>query len=158
MELLIKGFKKQDKITLQQVIDSIMEIPQRHRKLLRAIVYDPKRLFQRSYVVPKSINFNALGEYDRCPLEHILIYDFKDLNQFRHVLYHEMGHHVYWRILDSKMRKTWVTQVSREEPKVSEYAKRNASENFAESYAFYIQNPSILLNMPIKRDFIKAIF
>ena len=36
---------------------------------------------------------------------------FKDLEEFRHVIYHEIGHHVFYCIITGAVRKKWVTEI-----------------------------------------------
>lgn len=137
--MLVKGFNKQIHVTSSQVVTQIKRIPTDHRKGVTAVVYDPSRFYQRSYVAPKSINYRAAAEYKNLPVDHILLYKFSSFEEFCHSLFHEFGHHVFYRILNSIQRKEWVTKVSPTGEYVTKYAQKNASEDFAESYAVSIK-------------------
>jgi hypothetical protein len=115
--------------------------------------YDP--FTPRSYTQLRTVNYRAVGKYDSAPIDHIAIYKFKDKTELSHILYHEIGHHVFKRYLDSVKRKEWVTKVYPNSDHVSEYAKTNVSEDFAETYTFYIANPTSLVSIPSKLKFMQ---
>ncbi len=72
---------------------------------------------------------------------------------------HELAHHVYFVLIDSKVKKRWVTEICRSAPFVTDYASRNAGEDFAESYAKFVLEPDKLRKIPIKYNFIfKEVF
>ena len=91
-------------------------------------------------------------------LDHILIYKFRTKEEFKHILYHEIGHHVFRHKLNSVQRKKWVTQVYPKSAHVSEYATTNANEDFAETYAFYVQNSIRVSAIPTKLEFMQKVF
>jgi AAA+ ATPase superfamily predicted ATPase len=156
--LIIKGFKKQTLLSIEQIVEALTYIPKNHLRGITTLVYDPQRFYQRSYTTIKPINFKAVGEYETTPLNHILIYRFASHDEFRHILYHEVGHHVFKRYLDSVQRKRWVTQIYPNSTYVSSYAKTNAAEDFAESYASYIKKSPVLSAIPSKYKFIQNYF
>ena len=157
MSLLIKGFKKQKTISIDEVVSAINELPKSHILGLTSVVYDPNRFYQRSYVTPKPINYGVAGEYNSGLVEHILIYKFKNKFEFKHILFHEIGHHVFRCHLNSTQRKTWVTGISPKSTYVSDYAKTNANEDFAESYAYYFTDQTYLANVSTsKLHFLKG--
>lgn len=155
MSLIIKGFKKQNIVSIDALTELIKRVPKTHLQGLNTVVYDPYRFYQRSYTQPRPVNYRVAGEYDSAPIDHIAIYKFRDRKEFSHILYHEIGHHVFKRCLDSVKRKEWVTKVYPNSEHVSEYAKTNASEDFAETYAFYITNPANLASLPDKLKFMQ---
>ena len=59
-------------------------------------------------------------------------------NLFRHVLYHEIGHHVFALVISSKVKTLWVNRIALQTPSVSTYGATNAQEDFAEAYAVYL--------------------
>lgn len=56
--------------------------------------------------------------------------------------YHELGHHIYWYHLKDKERKEWqkLFRNTRKEDFISEYASKNANEDFAENFMSYLSN------------------
>ena len=58
-------------------------------------------------------------------------------------------------VLDSRAKQRWVTQIHPRHFCVSEYATRDAQEDFAESYAAYVLAPQILRNIEAKYRFMK---
>lgn len=64
-----------------------------------------------------------------------------DASVFRHVLHHEIGHHVFALVISSKLRSLWVNRVSRQSSSVSAYGSTSPEEDFAEAYALYL-NPA----------------
>ena len=156
--LYIKNFYKQNFVTDSEIIHAIKRIPNSHLKGLEYIVYDPERFFQRSYANPKPINHAALGQYNQLPKKFITIYKISSKEDFFHVLYHEVGHHIFNHALDSKLKVQWVNDVYKNSLFfVSEYAKRNAQEDFCESYAAFYCNQKKLLKDQLKFTFIKKL-
>lgn len=158
MPTIIKGFSKQKIITVDWLLTTIKSIPDMHLRGITTIAYDPDRYFQRSYVMPKAINYSVKGQYSNAPIDHILLYDFNSAEECRHILFHEIGHHVYNRVIGSTLKKEWVTKIYPNSLFVSEYARTNASEDFAESYAFYLTSKVTLQKIPGKYHFIKSLF
>lgn len=157
MRLLLKGFAQQNIVDVGEVVEIIDNVPPLHKKGLAAICYDPSFAFQKSYVLPKAINRRASGLYDSMPIDHILIHAIDNKPHFRHVLLHEIGHHVFRRHLTSVQRKQWVTELYPNSTFVTEYAQTNANEDFAESYSVFIQKASNLSMCPEKEAFLKTI-
>ncbi|MFS0757025.1 hypothetical protein ABC383_20325 [Noviherbaspirillum sp. 1P10PC] len=59
-------------------------------------------------------------------------------NLFRHILYHEIGHHVFALVISSKVKTLWVNRIALQTPSVSAYGATNPQEDFAEAYAMYL--------------------
>lgn len=62
-----------------------------------------------------------------------------------HTLTHEVGHNVYWN-LPAEARSDWdnLSSTSQADNYVSEYARTNTREDFAESYSHYVRDPVVL--------------
>ena len=75
------------------------------------------------------------------------------------MLFHELGHFVYFRVISSFEKKQWVTEVHPVEEAVTRYGRRNAAEDFAEAFALYVQAPGELAGLPGKYRFMRdAVF
>ncbi|MCF6436975.1 hypothetical protein [Pseudoalteromonas sp. MMG022] len=136
--LVVKDFDKQNVVTDEQIKAAIAKVPVLHLQGLEYIVYDPSRFFQRSYVAPKPINYKVVGQYNQIPKKFICIHRISHVNEFNHVLYHEIGHHVFNQILPSQLRVAWVNDIYPHSSHfVSEYASKNAQEDFCESYSCF---------------------
>ena len=85
----------------------------------------------------------------------IVFFDFDDLALFYQILYHEIGHFVFFLALNSRAKKQWVTEIFPNSQCISHYASKNASEDFAESYASYVRNPQALEQLPAKFAFMR---
>lgn len=154
--LYVKGFCKQRVFSSQQIIDAIAKVPKAHLEGLEYIVYDPERFFQRTYVEPRSINYKVLGQYSKAPKKFISIHAFNSKKEFYHILYHEIGHHVFNHILPSKKRVEWVCNIyPNSDFFVSNYASKNAQEDFCESYSCFFTNFNNLLKDKNKAAFMR---
>ncbi len=85
----------------------------------------------------------------------IVFYGFDTPDQFFHVLYHEIGHYVFFQVIGSKVKKRWVTGIYPNSFCATAYGTRNASEDFAESYACYVRDPEYLRHFPEKHAFMR---
>lgn len=80
-----------------------------------------------------------------------------NVEQIRETISHEVGHGVHRR-LPSQAQTEWESLSARSGPgeRVSEYANKNAREDFAESYRAYIHDPELLLDVnPAKYTFLR---
>lgn len=157
MTLIIKGFDKQAEVTADEAVLLLKQLPVSHLKGLRYVVFDPTRFFQRSYVSPVIPNRSIKGQYYPEMLDAIILYEIKDKESFQHILLHEIGHYVFQRILSSVQKKDWVTRLYSQSVFVSEYAKTNAQEDFAETYAFYMQKKAFGYALQPKYHFLNSI-
>ena len=156
IRIKLHNFHQQDKVEIDEIVSAISRLPNFHLQGLNEIHYDPLRteqklrlLFDKKYSNPRAqaeLNQNA---------RQITIFQADSRSQLLHSLYHEIGHYVFHVIIDSTMRKEWVTKVSRSGSYISEYAKTNASEDFAESYATYVLPPTKLALIPTKNRFMR---
>lgn len=158
MPIVLKDFHKQDIISLEDVSGLIESIPSHHLKGLKYVVYDPVRFYQRSYVQPSIPNRHIKGQYFSEMLDAVIIYEIEDKELFEHILFHEVGHYVFQRILSPEQKKHWVTNLYPSRVFVSNYAKTNAQEDFAESYAFYLRKQPFSFVLRAKYNFLSKIF
>ena len=151
VHVVVRGFKDQGLVSLAEIVAAVKRLPDLHLTGLRSIAYDPKKRLvnrlrmQRQYLrhYHQDLHATRLGEY-HTNLGAIFIFRFSGKRQLFNTIYHEIGHHVYYRIMDGVQRKIWVNELFPNSEHVTEYAGRNASEDFAESYAYYQCRPSWL--------------
>jgi hypothetical protein len=74
-------------------------------------------------------------------LSAIVIWRFDSAHEFRHILYHEIGHFVFRNILPQAVRNEW------------KYACKNSREDFAECYAFWMTQRPEILSCPERNKF-----
>jgi hypothetical protein len=142
-------------VATDEIVAAVGRVPNQHLQGLRGIVYDPDRVTQELMSFPEWWRFRVKGAFfqsERC----IVVYDFATKARFEHILYHEIGHYVFQFVLDSFRKKHWVTQLYPASRYVTEVASRNASEDFAETYAIYLCEPKRLLQIPKKHAFIRG--
>ena len=155
VELWLAGFRAQNVVTTDEIVAAIDRVPNHQLEGLRGIVYDPERVTQELTPFPEPWRFRIKGAFfqsERC----VVVYDFETKARFEHILYHEIGHYVYQYVLSSFRRKRWVTQLYPASRYVTKVASRNASEDFAESYATFLCEPQRLLQIPKKHAFIRG--
>jgi hypothetical protein len=138
------GFHLQKKISANQIIRALTLLPGEHLVDLLCVKYDPFR------------DIKFAGWYDLSQ-KGIVIFKFEDEWDFYQILYHEIAHHVFYRILTIDERYRWVNEISRSEGHVSNYARKNTHEDFAETYAQYICGPMWLFRMPRKFRFMNEV-
>lgn len=151
VRLLLTNFHLQSAVDIQDIVFLLKKCPTFHLHGLQEILYDPLRqmqqpLLQARRYVPSHIK----GQYLQ-HLHSIVLYPFCGERELLHTIAHELGHYVFIHRLDSTVRKKWVTEIYPESDKVSKYASTNASEDFAESYAFYLLQPEAM--KPIAEKF-----
>ena len=138
IHVILKGFKMQSIVSLDDVLAALHWVPGRHLAGLKAIIYDPDRCYDPSPGAQRVDGHSSLKAQYQGSERTIIIYCFDDSERFYHLLFHELGHYVFYHVLGSRLKKQWVTTLFRGSPSISEYGARNASEDFAESYAAYI--------------------
>lgn len=153
MNVLVSGFSDQSIVTVEDVTAAINCLPTFHLVGLDQVIYDPE------WETRSALALQETG----CPRQSkavflrddrkILMFDFDDHDEFRHILYHEIGHHVFSRILDGVLRKRWVMMINPRSRHITRYATRNAMEDFAESYATFVRDPE-----SIERIYRKYVF
>lgn len=156
IHLRLVNFDMQSVVSVERILQELNKIPSYHLGGLKEIRYDPSRESQTW--VDNSLTMNPgiqpIGMYLQ-GFRTIAVYNFNSEKQLFTVLFHELGHYVYYTILDSTVKKKWVTDIHPEKKYVSRYASRNASEDFAESYAEFLLNPENLQTIPNKYNFIR---
>lgn len=156
LRLLLSGFTQQNIITVEKVLDAINILPDTHVAGLNKIEYDPKRV---NYI--QAFFSKVLRKAPKCckgvfmqQKRKVVIYEFDTREQFYHILYHEIGHFVYLLVIDTKLKKHWVNTLHQTKPFVTSLSKRNACEDFAECYAYYITKRETLIQSKQKYDFL----
>lgn len=144
LNVLVSGFAEQALVSVERIAAAINTLPAFHLVGLDQIIFDPKwetrsALALRETSCPRRSKAVFLKD-DR----KILVFQFDDASEFTHVLYHEIGHHVFARVLDSRQRKRWVTLLNPRSRHITRYARRNAMEDFAECYAVFVRDPKVM--------------
>jgi len=85
----------------------------------------------------------------------IFVYRTDDPELFWHVLYHEIGHHVYFLVLGSASKKRWATAIYPRSQCPTPYGYSGVAEDFAECYALYAQHTRSLEAFPAKLEFMR---
>jgi hypothetical protein len=157
MHTRIIGFSQQTILSEEQVKAAFLRVPVSHRKTIQVIRYDPLRMIATAmnhlsdHPVPGSVRGVF---YQSEHLSAIVIWRFDSAHEFRHILYHEIGHFVFRNILPQAVRNEWMYGVrSRELKTVSEYACKNSREDFAECYAFWMTQRPEILSCPERNKF-----
>ena len=109
----------------RQLVTALAVLPDFHLAGLRYVKFDP----ERGVVMAGWYDHEARGIHIFCAT---------DIPDLLETLYHEIGHHVFWKVLSIDQRADWVMVVSPGAGSVSLYAERNAREDFAETYAWYV--------------------
>lgn len=130
---------------------AINRLPDQHIAGLKLVKFDPHRLQQQDKPYWQR---TAKGEFIQNKRE-VLIYQYDTVKEFEHVLYHEIGHYMFYLVLNQTDKKHWVTQLHYNEGFLNAMCERNASEEFAECYAAYILKDPALLQLPRKQYFIQ---
>ena len=163
MRLIIANFDRQHIVTKKQVVAAVQRLPYSHYSGIRAIRYDPYRTLATnlSFIQQKSYSQRAKGlYYHEQELSVIIIFQFRTMAQFYHILYHEIGHYVFLRVLTQEQRNQWFYTIRPSEKNcISDQAKQNSREDFAETYAYYCTVPSQLKILPNKATYFQdAVF
>lgn len=159
LRLLITGFEAQALVTTREIVEAVDRLPAFHLEHLREISYEPWP--EGSLPLAgghEGGGWPRYGEYLQRSRK-ITLYYFSDRTLFYQMLFHEIGHHVFFLILNSRIKKHWVTVLHRAAPCITPYAASSPSEDFAESYAAFVLNPEELKRIPEKYDYMRdAVF
>jgi len=154
VNLRISGFSGQNIITVQNIKSAIDALPRYHLSGIEEIRYQTSHLYApkdgEPFYTPR-FSKAVFVQNDKI----ILIHQFKDLAEFHHVIYHEIGHHVFYRIINGATRKMWVTDIYPTSRPITKYGDKNASEDFAECYAHFMTNPKLLNVIAKKYQFMR---
>jgi len=155
LNLLLRDFGKQSIVDIQKLVTYINSLPLFHLEDLNEILYDPERY------TPQILNneyyqslTNTKGIYIQSH-KQIVIFEIHSMDQLLHLIFHELGHHVYFKIIKQATKMKWVKDICRNDKFITEYASRNAAEDFAESYASYLLEPDKLKQIPLKYNFLR---
>lgn len=151
------GFLKCPLLKAIAIAEVLAVLPGHQLEGLRSIRYEHARLIPG---IARWIRLRGpgkqLGRYDRST-QTITIHATKDRWTLFKVLFHELGHFVYFRVLSSSDRKFWVTTLSTQESSVTRYGQRNAAEDFAECYAAFLMTPYAMQQRPLKNRFMRGV-
>lgn len=155
LNLRIAGFSRQQIVSIPQIVQAIDILPSFHLEGLREIVYAPEWLAEHPFdYISARLSGHKKGEF-RQNERKIVFFNFDDVGLFYQILYHEIGHFVFFLALNSRAKKRWVTEIFPNSQCISHYGATNASEDFAESYACYVRNPEALAQLPVKFAFMR---
>lgn len=162
MRLLIADFDHQNLVSKQEVVSAVRRLPKAHYAGIQAIRYDPKRTLATAMASiqnrPSSLRTSGFFYHEHeSGMSVIVLYRFRSRKDFYHILYHEIGHFVFLKVLQQNQRNKWFSLRREEQHTVSSQAGRNAREDFAESYAYYCINPARLHGLPLRRAFFRDI-
>jgi hypothetical protein len=149
------GFRRCKLARPLAIAQALQLVPAHHLEGLKKIAYEERALvpgLTRWVRLPRRSRHR--GRYDQDE-QAITLHWCRDREELFHALFHELGHFVYFRILSSYDKKHWVTEVHRRDPPVSAYGRRNAAEDFAEAYAFFVRAPGELAERGHKYRFMR---
>jgi hypothetical protein len=155
LNVRVSGFSRQSAVSIDAVVATIDTLPAFHLVGLNEIVYDPHRETASAVALQRNgYSAKSKGAFMRESRE-VLVFAFDGLPQLQHILYHEIGHHVFDRVLASPLRKQWTTLINPHSRHVSDYAARNTLEDFAECYATFVLDPKKLQDITTKYVFLR---
>ncbi|OUR86746.1 hypothetical protein A9Q81_27910 [Gammaproteobacteria bacterium 42_54_T18] len=148
--LVLKGFETQGLASSVSVAEILNQLPIEHLQGLNEIVCLPNSN-KREKAAFRTKKISALWNRYFSIFYGIEIYRVKTIKEFYWALFHELGHYVMDVKIKSVDKKLWVTSLHKKKSSVSEYANRNAHEDFAETYACFVLEPERLLQCDRKR-------
>jgi hypothetical protein len=153
VRLALRGFTAQSSVSADAVANAIEWLPGFHLEGLREIVYSTQDALHYPSLAPPSA---AAGWAEYVQAERsVFLYRSDDTELFWHVLYHEIGHHVYFLVISSRVKKRWVTAIWPRSECATPYGSTSAAEDFAECYALYAQHTRSLEAFPAKLEFMR---
>jgi hypothetical protein len=154
LNLRLSGFSTQTIVPIADIVSAVNALPSHHLKGLREIVYAP-------YLASTLRGFytGRLGQLPKAEFiqreRKIIFYDLCSYDLFHHILYHEIGHFVFFLALNSHVKTRWVTRIFPRSPCITNYGALNACEDFSESYASYMCDAEGLKKFPVKYEFMR---
>ena len=164
MRLAIVDFSKQNLVSPEDVKAAVQRLPKEHYARIRSIWYDPNRslAYEMAYMNNDPESLKAGGTYLHDwsnSVSVVVIYPFRTRDEFFHTLYHEIGHHVFLRVLDQNLRDEWFALRNVEKKFVSARARKNSKEDFSETYSCCCFRVHLQYRAPEKTDFmLKRVF
>lgn len=157
MQILIAGFESQKIVSRNEVIEALLKLPELHLRGIKVVRYDPNRVIATSmtWLMDEPMAPGTRGSYYQTDnFSAVVVWKFNSKAEFYHILYHEVGHYVFMQTLQQPTRNQWMYDIRKQEPQtVSQYAKKNSREDFAESYAAFATQQSSLNACPMRRAF-----
>ncbi len=156
LNLLLSGFSRQDVVPVDDIVRAVDLLPSFHLEGLREIAYLPEYApFASAFSYPRVPDSEPKGEFVQRE-RRIYVYDFGRREMFFQMLFHEIGHFVFFLAIGSRIKKRWVTEVFPSSPCVTAYASVSPWEDFAETYAYYVLHPGDLeKELPEKHAFMR---
>jgi hypothetical protein len=153
LNLRLTGFSQQSYLPVSEVVQAIDVLPGFHLEGLAEIAYltEEEAAIELMHLPSRELRYRKAAFIQR--ERRIVIYGFESRELFYQVLYHEIGHFVYYLIINSHLKKHWVTHTYLNSVCVTPYGMASASEDFAETYACYIRDPERLKLIPEKYSF-----
>jgi len=144
LNLLLSGFSRQEIVPVDDIVRAIDALPAFRLEGLREIVYLPEYAPEASPLFcPILPHSEPKGEFIQRE-RRIFVYEFDSAAMFFHMLYHEIGHFVFFLVIGGRVKKRWVTELFPGSACVTRYARVNPWEDFAETYAYYLLHPEVL--------------
>lgn len=157
MRILIANFDRQTIVAKEEVVAALRSLPRSHISGLQVVRYDPSRVIPQvmARLNDEYISTRPQGSYYHAEdLSAIVLFRFSSRAEFHHLLFHEVGHYVFLRFLQQAQRDEWMYSIRKQETgTVTAYARTNAREDFAETYAVYLTQLRLLDKLPVKRRF-----
>ena len=161
MQILVAGFDSQKLISRDEVVTALLKLPELHLRGIKVVRYDPNRTIANTmtWLMDEPLSPQTMGSYYQTEnLSAIVVWKFNSRHEFYHILYHEIGHYVFLKTLRQPHRDHWMKVIRPgESQRVSEYAGKNSREDFAETYAAYLNKEPELNNCPMRRDFMENV-
>jgi hypothetical protein len=147
LHLRIAGFAGAG-ISPEEVLAALEPVPDLHLAGLLRIEFAPEqaRFFPSSLVA-------AYLQRERC----ICFYRLPPWPMFRHVLHHEIGHHVFALIISSKVKTQWTQRAFRRSAPGSAYGASSPAEDFAECYARHLRFDPVDAAFAAKEAFMREL-
>tara|TARA_B100000745_G_scaffold290707_1_gene229846 strand:- start:720 stop:1262 length:543 start_codon:yes stop_codon:yes gene_type:complete len=164
LHLLLRGCQHQHFFHVDELIELLDVLPDSHLAGVQYIEFKANTARRGGAYVQNTVNWYQLNQPEHGyipyrPKRYIEIYRCQSKEQLQHAMYHEIAHFVYFQVISARQRKDWVTNIYPGSSFVSQYAKTNAAEDFAESYVCYLGNGSMLQRVsPQKYHFLHLLF
>lgn len=157
IRLRLSGFSLQQVVSVDDILRALDPLPAFHLEGLQEIAFEPWGMpgAASESLLPAGLRQRVRGEFVQ-QQRRIVLYALDSPAAALHVLLHEIGHHVFFLALNSRVKKRWVTQIYPHSPCATDYGARNACEDFSESYALYQTDPQRLVRLvPEKHAFMR---
>jgi hypothetical protein len=150
------NYKNKFTVTPSLIIKLLEIIPASHLLRLEEISYEP--ILYNPTMSNKNVLQKHLGRYHNKD-KKIMIGDISDHKGLKKTIYHEIGHHIQRTGLGGYDHDKWISLSCNTRKYVSDYAKVNLNEDFAETYACYLTDPEKLRKISVtKFNFINELF